>query len=372
MSATASSKKIAVIGAGVMGVSIATHLQRQGAEVRLITETEPASGASSHSLAWLNSAGERSLAYHALRMAGIDRYRTLFARHPECEWLRFDGGLYWGKDDASGTLARHTYETSLGYDSHLTHAATVDNFTPNIAHQAIADSAIFNPGEGWVSLPHLIRFLLQEFTSGGGKLVTQAGKAQVITDAAGIATGVSTAKAGNFSADSVVVACGPYTPEVVEPLGVTLPNGSPVAMLVTTEPVEHGLKAVLNTPRAAVRPNPGNSLVMDHDWYESQFTQDAQGNYQIPPAVISELLAESAKLLAGQPTLKAAGYRAGLKPIPGDGDPVLGELAKVPGCFVAFTHSGATLALIVGELLAGEILSGEKHPMLAAFRAERF
>jgi len=28
---------------------------------------------------------------------------------------------------------------------------------------------------------------------------------------------------------------------------------------------------------------------------------------------------------------------------------VLGQLQKVPGCYVAFTHSGATLALIVGE-----------------------
>jgi len=44
----------------------------------------------------------------------------------------------------------------------------------------------------------------------------------------------------------------------------------------------------------------------------------------------------------------------------------------VPGCYVAFTHSGATLALIVGELLASEIASGEKHPMLATFRPERF
>jgi len=31
-----------------------------------------------------------------------------------------------------------------------------------------------------------------------------------------------------------------------------------------------------------------------------------------------------------------------------------------------------TLALIVGELLAEEIVSGEKHPMLASFNAERF
>ncbi|QEW30727.1 FAD-binding oxidoreductase [Erwinia billingiae] len=372
MAVTASSKTVAVIGGGIIGVSIATHLQRFGAQVTLITEAEPASGASGRSLAWLNSAGERSLAYHNLRMAGIDRYRTLFSQQPDVDWLRFDGGLCWSKNDEAGSLARHAYEAAHGYASVLVGPDTVDRFTPNIATGAMAATAIFNPGEGWVSLPPLISQLLAEFKAAGGKLVEQAGKATVQTDSAGRATGVSTHAAGAFSAGVVVVACGPYTPEVVKPLGVTIPNGSPVSMLVTSEPVDHGLKAVLNTPRSAVRPNPGSTLVMDHDWYEAQFTQDAAGNYQIPQAVVTELMAETTKLLAGHPPLQAAGWKAGLKPIPGDGDPVLGELEKVPGCYVAFTHSGATLGLIVGELLAGEIVSGEKHPMLAAFRAERF
>ena len=48
--------------------------------------------------------------HHALRMAGIDRYRTLFARHPQLDWLRFDGAIYWAADDDAGTKARHHYE----------------------------------------------------------------------------------------------------------------------------------------------------------------------------------------------------------------------------------------------------------------------
>jgi hypothetical protein len=44
----------------------------------------------------------------------------------------------------------------------------------------------------------------------------------------------------------------------------------------------------------------------------------------------------------------------------------------VPRCYIAFTHSGATLALIAGELAANELLTGATHAMLAAFRPERF
>ncbi|MCY1243273.1 hypothetical protein D9M72_562810 [compost metagenome] len=51
---------------------------------------------------------------------------------------------------------------------------------------------------------------------------------------------------------------------------------------------------------------------------------------------------------------------------------MFGELEKLPGCYVAFSHSGATVGLIAGELLSFEILTGQKHPMLATFRPERF
>lgn len=61
-----------------------------------------------------------------------------------------------------------------------------------------------------------------------------------------------------------------------------------------------------------------------------------------------------------------------------DGNPKL-EIAcigiggkTIPGYYVAFSHSGATLGLIVGELLAYEIATGAEHPMLAKFRPERF
>jgi glycine/D-amino acid oxidase-like deaminating enzyme len=144
-------------------------------------------------------------------------------------------------------------------------------------------------------------------------------------------------------------------------------------MLVLTKPVDHEVNAVMNTPRAAVRPNPGSTFALDHDWYEEAITEHADGTFSIPDEVVQELADEASKLIAGNPELKPASWKIGYKPIPGDGEPVIGELGQVPGCFVAaFTHSGATLGLIVVELLSGEILTGKKHPMLATFRPGRF
>lgn len=372
MSPASATKRVAVIGGGILGVSTAVHLLREGASVILLTERGLASEASGRSLSWLNSAGERSTPYHQLRVAGVDRYRTLFAADPSREWLQFGGGLMWNAaGQREATEARHAYEKSIGYDSKLVAPGEIASVTQGIAAGAVPENAIFNPGEGWVSLPDLIDFLMEEFHARGGELVLNAGKASVMVED-GRTSGVETASGGTYPADAVLVACGAATPAVVEPLGVHIPNGSPVSMLVVTKQVQHDVAAVMNTPRAAVRPNPGGTFALDHDWYEEHITEHADGSFSIPDEVVQELADEASKLVAGNPELKPASWKMGYKPIPGDGEPVLGELGQVPGCYVAFTHSGATLGLIAGELLAGEILTGRKHPMLATFRPGRF
>jgi glycine/D-amino acid oxidase-like deaminating enzyme len=359
-------KHVVVVGGGVLGVSTATHLQRDGVAVVLVTEGELADGASGRSLSWLNSAGSRSAAYHALRMAGVDRYRTLFAADPMRDWLRFDGGLHWSTDRGAMT-DRHDAELAHAYDSRLVSPAEIPGLDP----AAVPEVAVHNPGEGWVSLPHLIEHLAAEFTALGGRIVTGAGRASVTTKG-GVATGVSTTGGHRFDADAVVVACGAATPSVVAELGVAIPDASPLSMLVLTEPAGTAVRAVLNTPRVALRPNPGRTFALDHHWYEDRITEAADGTCTVDESVVEELTAEASALLAGGVTLTAASWKLGRKPVPGDGEPVLGELPAVPGCFVAFTHSGATLGLIAGELLAGEIRTGEPHPLLAPFRPARF
>ena len=58
--------------------------------------------------------------------------------------------------------------------------------------------------------------------------------------------------------------------------------------------------------------------------------------------------------------------------MPDDDEPVLGRVAGIDGLHIAFTHSGATLGLIAGELVADEIVSGTAHPLLDPFRPDRF
>ncbi|WP_374008654.1 NAD(P)/FAD-dependent oxidoreductase [Leifsonia sp. LS-T14] len=371
MTAPSTRSRVVVIGGGVLGVSTATQLVRSGADVTLLTEGGLADGASGRSLSWLNTAGLRSPEYHALRQLGIDRYRTLAAREDVSDFLRFDGGLTWAPEGES-FLPIIEHERSIGYDARWVTADDVAEVTPGVDPSAIAsEGGIFNPGEGWVDLPSLIAHLAEEFGARGGELVTGAGHVEVVVED-GRAVGAVTPDGRRFDADAVLLATGPGVPAQVAEHGIRIEDGSPTALLVWTKPVATELKAVLNTPNVAVRPTPTGALALDSAWSEESLVVGDDGSVTVPDGIVDRLLEEASRVLAGHPALELDGFGIGGKPIPGDGEPVLGELEQVSGYFVAFTHSGATVGLIAGELLAREILTGEKSPLLETFRPARF
>ena len=118
--------------------------------------------------------------------------------------------------------------------------------------------------------------------------------------------------------------------------------------------------------------SPGGTLAVDSDWVSEHIVAIDGGAYAVPDDVVRALLAEAAAVLAGHPRIEPAWLGIGPKPIPGDGEPVLGRVDAVPGLSVAFTHSGATLGLIAGELIAFEIIHDETHPLLSEFNVRRF
>ena len=365
----------------MLGVSTAAQLVERGVAVTLVTDGALASGASGRSLSWLNSAAPsqqpgspasdttadeaeglrltaapRSPAYHRLRMIGIDRYRTLSAGLPNVPWLRFDGGLFWG-ERAEAIAAHHR---AVGYEVRRVRA---------VAGIAVpAEGAYLNPGEGWVDLPSLVRHLAGRFTTAGGRLLTGVGAARPVVDGDRV-QGVRLADGTPVDADAVVVATGAAVPAMLGELGVPIRAQHSPAALVRTRPVDVSVRVVVNAPRVSLRPTPDGCLVVDAGWLDAELADDAR---TVPEERVPELLAEASAVLAGHPALVADAVHAGPRPMPVDDEPVLGRVAGIAGLHVAFTHSGATLGLIAGELVADEIVTGTPHPLLDPFRPDRF
>ncbi len=363
-----------VMGGGVIGTSIAAQLAEAGGEVTLITSGRLGDGASGRSLAWLNSFWSIEPAYQRIRTLGIDRYRSLAARREDAaDHLAFDGGLTWAPVGDRGHRAHFPELRDTGYAVEWLAPDQVSTVTPGVDPAAInPDGAAWAPGEGWVDLPWLIRLLADRLVAAGGEILTGRGRCRpIITQ--GRVIGVQTAAGDRHDADVVVIATGPSGPGMLAQLGVTVPDATPAAALVMTGPVEHRLRAVLNTPRVAIRPAPGGRLAMDSAWSEEAVTIDEQGTASVTDDVVRGLLAEGSAVLEGHPVLRAASVGVGLKPVPGgDGQSIVGAVPGVDGAHVVFTHSGATLGLILGELLAGQILDDRVHPLLAPFGVDRY
>ena len=340
----------------MLGVSTATQLAERGVAVTLITDGALASGASGRSLSWLNSA---AVSLPRLPPAPDDRDRPLpdaVRGLPDAPWLRFDGGLFWG-ERAEAIAAHHR---AVGYEVRRVRA---------VAGIAVpAEGAYLNPGEGWVDLPSLVRHLAGRFTTAGGRLLTGVGAARPVVDGDRV-QGVRLADGTQVDADAVVVATGAAVPAMLGELGVPIRAQHSPAALVRTRPVDVGVRVVVNAPRVSLRPTPDGCLVVDAGWLDAELADDAR---TVPEERVPELLAEASAVLAGHPALVADAVHAGPRPMPVDDEPVLGRVAGIAGLHVAFTHSGATLGLIAGELVADEIVTGTPHPLLDPFRPDRF
>jgi glycine/D-amino acid oxidase-like deaminating enzyme len=359
----------------VLGVSTAVHLARGGAQVHLVTESHLASGASGRSLSWLNSSAAYDAPYHALRMAGLERYRAYAlggAPDRVSRYLRLDGGLRWTEPDAAEELRQvHQHQQRVGYPSTWLSPEQVGEQVPGVDPAAVpASGALLNPAEGWVDLPSLIADLVSELAELGGHVVENAGPAEVVVHEERVQA-VATASGRRVEVDAAVLATGAGVPRALDRLGVPLPDATAPALLVCTTPVATPLRVVLNTPQVSLRPTPDGCLVMDAGW-SGREVAEVDGSYRVPDNTVPGLLDEASAVLAGRPRLEVASVGVGPKPVPGDGHPVIGRLDGVDGYFVAFTHSGATLALVVGELLADEILGRAPSPLLAPFRLTRF
>jgi glycine/D-amino acid oxidase-like deaminating enzyme len=62
----------------------------------------------------------------------------------------------------------------------------------------------------------------------------------------------------------------------------------------------------------------------------------------------------------------------GFRPMPLDELPIVGAVPDLPNLYVVVTHSGVTLAPILGRYVTQEVMSGSRVEALAPFRPERF
>jgi len=87
---------VAVIGAGIVGASVAYHLARRGASVTLIDKGQPAADCTANSFAWIGVGG-----MSAFRARALEEYYRLERELRGRLRINWTGALVWSHDPAA-------------------------------------------------------------------------------------------------------------------------------------------------------------------------------------------------------------------------------------------------------------------------------
>jgi glycine/D-amino acid oxidase-like deaminating enzyme len=359
-SPVASHAHVIVVGAGIIGASIAWHLARRGAAVTLLDAAKPGGVATAASFAWINASWGNPEPYVRLRMAAMAGWRRLAAAVPDLG-VAWSGGLLWDlpEPELRAFAAGHA---ALGYDIHLIGGAEAALLEPAVA--APPALAVHTSGDAAVEPAAAAGVLVAAAAEAGATVrLDTAVIGLVFTDRG--AAGAVLADGTQLSADVVVVAAGVATPRLVAPAGVELPLFDPAGLLIRTAPLPKLLNGLVISPAVHVRQRADGRLLAGADFGGGDPGRDAA---ETADRVFADLRA----LLRPETPLALDGFTVGRRPTPADGLPAVGGIPDVPGLFVAVMHSGVTLAPAVGDFLAAEILDGTREPLLAPYRPERF
>ena len=417
MTAPTGELDVAVIGAGIVGLSTAVYLQRAGRRVTLIDPLPPGHGCSFGNAGLINAESHLPLAVpgmlakvprwlldplaplsvypayaltaapwlaqlvwagrmsqvragakalRALNQGAFDRYRELLGPEAFGELIRPVGGVHLlgdGREDRWEQVARQM-RTEMAVESRALSPAELHDLFPGL--HAPGRRAVLYPRNGHTVSPIGITTALAEQLRAGGaafrtervlKLIPrETGGATLLTDTA------------NLVAREVVMAAGAWSRALLEPLGVRLPLETERGYhLELAEPSVDLPMALIDKPR-------GLAVTPMRDGLRLAGTVEIAGLHAPPNEARALALEGHARALFPQLTFTTKRIWMGFRPSLPDSVAAAGRAPGVPWLYVVAGHGhdgmigGPSSARLVSELMTGRA----PHLDPAPYALERF
>ncbi|MYH70128.1 MAG: FAD-binding oxidoreductase, partial [Gammaproteobacteria bacterium] len=171
--------------------------------------------------------------------------------------------------------------------------------------------------------------------------------------------------------DYIVLAAGHGSIQLLKQLGIALPYECTYGLIVETKPVNFTLQTVLDTPDVKIRQCVDGRLIFNIDCSEDMDSTDEATLKCTISNKISSALEYFDINIIDRDDLVFSSIKLGKRAIPEDGLPLIGPIGNTSGIYLVFTHSGVTLAPLVGRLLMEEILSGKTSKLLSHWNPGR-
>jgi glycine/D-amino acid oxidase-like deaminating enzyme len=369
--------RIGIAGGGILGASIAMHCARAGAAVTLLEKTAPAAGATSKSLAWINPFVDDPH-YMALRLDSLARWHAL--DRPlgmEVVW-----GGYVSFTDQPGDRGRFATQArelaAAGHPTRMLDDTALKQISPAIDPGMLVEAAWSDLG-GHVDPIHATNRYLAAAAAAGARILYPCA-VTAIEPVGGLGGGVRVVTSSEeLRFDHLVVATGVDAPAMLAPLGYALELVHSPGALVHSKPQPIMTRIVYDGPGPLEWKQMANGSVVGLEASVPPpipVHADIRDHVMAFPPGIAEMhgrriLSKFAVYMPGLAQAEVDFVTLGFRPMPADGLPVVGPVPGVPGVSLCVTHSGVTLAAVLGAYMASELIAGRDEPLLSPYRPNR-
>ena len=360
-----------VVGAGVMGLAIAYNLAAKGGKRIVVLD--------GHTLAWgasgRNGGGVRQQWSDEMNVRLMQESMEIcagFAKQMRVNvWMRRGGYLFLARTKAvARRLERNVaVQERCGLPTQMITPTEARAIVPELDVAGLV-AGCYNPSDAIVFPWPFLWGYARAAEKRGVSIFTGTPVTAIDVGAGGFR--LHTPR-GTFTAERVVCAAGAWSPEIARLVGASLPTRPTRHEILSTEPLKPFLKPLVS--------------LLETGLYVSQSLRgELVGGISMPDdgerdvrlgSRLAFTTAMARGLTALMPRLghvKVVRQWAGPYDLSPDGDPLVGELAGVPGFFVVcgFRGHGFMMAPVVGRYYAAYLRGEPAHPMFTKWRADRF
>lgn len=372
-----------IIGAGVIGASVAYHLARRGVRVTVIERGEIAGGTSSSCEGLIFLQSKKPGIHLRMALKSQEMLAVLADELPEdIEYERCGGLIVFETPEEKKAMQRFVHQQKeSGLDVTLLDREQRDFPEPALSAKLLG--ATYCKLDGRINPIYLTRAFIAGARRLGARIYPHCAATAIKVRAERVAA-VST-QLGTVATARVINACGVYAPHIGQLVRLNIPIRPRRGQILVTEPLKPLIRhSLLSATYLAAKYDP--ELAQSRGMGIS-LEQTARGNLLIGSTrefagfdrrTTSEGIRRIArKIVRIVPTLKEVRVirtYAGLRPYTPDGLPILGKVRALDGFLMAAGHEGDGIALsaVTGKMIADLIVEGHTDPDLAPFALERF
>lgn len=368
--------EVIVIGGGITGCATAYELGKRGIHVTLIEREHLHAMGSGWTLGGIRQSG-RLPAELPIARAAIRRWEQLGEELGAEIHYRQNGNLRLALSPDQAETIQHVVADGKanGVDMEFVDGDTAREIAPALSESIVGAS--FCPTDGHADNILTVKAYAEAARRQGATIISGVEVLELVVSNDRV-TGVITSE-GTYAADAVVIAAGPYSPKLLEPLGLSLPiyiTMTPVIETVPTTAVT--LEPVLGVATAnfAARQTAENRIrfIGQGEMWNEQgpHTEDTMG---MTLTQMDSMTSRVVKILPKLETVRVSRTWGGLIDKTPDAIPVLDAVPDYQGLIVGagFTGHGFGIGPMSGEILANLATDGKDTRFdLEPFRLGRF